>query len=386
MRYTNIIRLHVVMLAACLLVCPLLPARAADDFSGEVKIGKEASEQVAKDSKFIDDPELVKRVEMIGKALAGVATETEVPATYGKPTVAKFDYSFKILDDKEVNAFSLPGGFVYVNKGLIDAVRSDDELAGVISHEIAHIAHHHGMQLMKTQNKQMIGLAAALIAGAAIGAKGDDLGGLAQVISLISMAKLSAYGQEAEFDADRTAVAYLAGTDYNPVGMLTFMEGMARDEMRKPQVDYGIFTTHPPSYQRARELISELDKRGIEINRRLVAKCMRAQAKPIECSDSYAVYIDDAEIVRLASSGGESASTRAQRVAGNLGNALLAGARFHDVKIGGGGQYVVVMNQVVISPTAEDVALAGTPVDQITQSAATAIRKAFIKEVLDQAY
>jgi len=365
-----------------LLACPILPAYAADDLEEEVRIGKEAAEQVAKESKFADDPALVQRVEAIGNAIAKVAVEREVPAAYGKSTLAKFSYSFKIVEDKDVNAFALPGGFIYVNTALLDFVHSDDELAAVVAHEIAHVAHHHAMHSLKVQQRQMLGLAAAVLVGAAAGASSEDLGRLAYMANLINMARLSDYGQEAEFDADKTAVAYLAETKYNPVGMLTFMERLAREEIRKPQSDLGILTTHPRSHKRAFKILGELNKRAIPINRRLVTNYLRVEVKPIEKTQAYSVWIADTEVIRLADSDGERAAARAQRVAEKLGTLLLAGARIHNVKVGGGGQYVVVMDKVLIAPTPEDAKLAGASVDEVVTSAVNAIKKALFQERL----
>lgn len=376
--------LAVALLAGCLLTCPVPAACTTDDLEEEVRIGREAAAEVAKESKFIEDPELVARVETIGSAIAKVAVEQEVPASYGKSAVAKFDYSFRIVDDEEVNAFALPGGFVYVNKGLLDYVQSDDELAGVIAHEIAHVSHHHAMQLLKAQQKQMLGVAAAVLAGAALGGSGSDLGNLAYAASLVSIAKLSSYGQKAESDADTTAVAYLTSTTYNPVGMLTFMERLARDAIRKPQINWGICATHPPAYRRAHDIIGELEKRGIPVNRRLVTKYVHVEVRPVEGLEASSVWVADTEVIRLADAGGERSAARAERVAEKLGNLLLAGARIQDVKVGGGGQYVVVMGEIVISPSAEDSALAGTSISKLTASAANAMKRALLKELLER--
>ena len=374
-------RLWLIILA--LLVA--LPALAAN-FEEEVNAGKKASEEVAKESKFIEDAALLERVRTIGDAIAKVATNTEIKATYGKPTLAKFDYSFKIIDDKDANAFALPGGFVYVNKGLLDYVQSDDELAGVLAHEISHVAHHHGMQLLKTEQKQLTAMALALIVGATAGVDTNTIGELAQAMTLVRIAKLNSYGQDAEIDADRTAVAYLAQTKYNPVGMLTFMERYARDEVRKPQINFGIFATHPPSTERARWIMDEIEKRKIPINRRLVTTYMKVEVKPVPDSAASSVWIGDIEVIRLADSGGEKSSARAQHVADKLGKMLLSGAGLRDVKVGGGSQYVTIMDQVLISPTAEDVALTNTSIAEVVNASATALRKALLQEFLNEKY
>lgn len=366
-------------MAMSLLAYPIAPSRG-DETADEVKIGRQAADQVAKESKFITDPALMARVETIGKALTKIAIEKEVPAQYGKSTVAKFNYTFKIVDDKDVNAFSLPGGFVYVNKGLIDYAQSDDELAGVIAHEIGHVAHHHGMQLMKTQNKEMLALVLATAGAALLGAKGDDLSSLAYFGNLISIAKMSHYGRNAEFDADRTAVQYLAGTSYNPVGMLTFMERMARDESRKPEINYGIFRDHPESYLRAQEITQEIEKLGLPVNRRLVTSYMKVDVKQVTGSSAYSIMIAKTEIVRLADTKAEKASVRAKRVAGILSSLLFAGAELHDVKIGNGGQSVVLMDQTLLAPTPEDAALAGMTIGNVVTSSANALKKSFLYE------
>lgn len=358
----------------------------ADEFADEAKLGKDAAVQVAKDSKFIDDPALVARVNTIGQAIAKVACENEVAATFGKSTVAKFNYTFKIVNDKEINAFSLPGGYVYVNKGLIDYIQSDDELAGVIAHEVAHAAHHHAIQLVKAQQKQMLGVGAAIILGTLIGANGNDLGSLAYAANLVSMAKLSAYGQKAEFDADRTAVDYLSDAGYNASGMLTFMERLASDEIRKPEVTYGIYATHPPSNLRAREIIGEIDKLGLTINRRLVTTYMRVQAKPVDATKAYSVNIGNIQIACIADSSKEKASTRAERVAGKLNDLLIAGATFHDIRTSTDGTSVIVMGETLFTPSTEDAALANASVPQVVNSTAKSIRQALLTELIQGKY
>lgn len=375
-------------LVVCLLLMPALFAWSADTASEEVKIGKEEADRYAADksTKFVEDKALLTRVQTIGDAIAKVANERVVPASYGKSTVNKFDYTFKIVDDKDINAFSLPGGFIYVNKGLVDYAQSDDELAGVIAHEIAHVSHHHAIQLVATQNKQMVGVAGALIVAALSGVKSDELFKLMQLGGLIAVAKTSAYGQKAEFDADRTAVAYMSETKYNPVGMLTFMEKLARDEGSKPEINYGIFATHPRSDKRAHEIVDEIGKRGLPINRRLVTSYTEVLVKPVPDSGAVAVWISKTEVIRLADAGGRKASARADSVAEQLRRALLAGARIRDVRVGGGDRYVTVFGEIVIAPTPEDAALAGITVAQLTNSASNHIKQALMNEMLQQGF
>ncbi len=369
-----------------LLASPMTRVFAADQTDEEVKMGKEAAEQVAKQCKFLKDPALIKRVETIGNVIAKIASEKEVPASYGKSKLAKFDYTFKIVDDPEVNAFALPGGFVYVNKGLLDYIQSDDELAAILAHEISHVAHHHTMQLIKSQTSLQALWMLAILVGVSVHTKSEGMDALTQAMLMIQVAKQSAYSQEAELDADRTGVAYLAEAKYNPVGMLTSMERLARDEVRKPSVNPGIFATHPSSNVRAKAIIEEIQKRGLPINRRLVTTYVSVQTKPVQSPAGMAVYIGETEIIRLADSDGERAQARADKVASKLTSAMVAGAQIRDVKVEGGGQYVTIGGNIMVAPTQADAALQGKTIPDVTQSAANAIRKALLSEMLNEQY
>lgn len=374
------------LLIACLLSLFSLQAFAASETDEEIEMGKTSAAEVTKQSKFIQDPALVKRVETIGNVIAKLAKEKEIPATYGKSKIAKFEYTFKIVDDPEVNAFALPAGYIYVNKGLLDYVQSDDELAGVLAHEVSHVAHHHLMQLIKAQQKENTALALAVLMGVAAGAKGDSLQSIAYALTLIRIAKMSGYSQNAEYDADRTAVCYLAETKYNPVGVLTSMERLARDEARKPQRDYGMFMDHPSSNARAKVIISEIEKRGLPINRRLVTTYVRVQVKPVPDSTASSVCIGDTEIIRLAEEGAEKSSVRAERVASKLTDAMIAGAQMNEVKVNTSGQCVTIKGNTIVAPSAADAALAGKTIPELIASTANAIRKALLSERLNEQY
>lgn len=362
-------------------------ALCADDFKDEIDMGKEGAAEVAKQSKFVTDEALAKRVETIGNAVAKAALEHEVPASYGNSKVAPFKYTFQIVDDKDVNAFSLPGGFIYVNQGLLDYVQSDDELAGVIAHEVAHASHHHVMQLVKEQNKQMLTMAIAVLAGFALGG-GKAAGEMAYGANLVTIAKMSAYGQVAEKDADTTAVEYMSLARYNPVGMLTFMERLARDEVRKPYIDWGIFRTHPPSYDRARTIYDQIEKNGIKVNRRLVTNYLKVTLKPDDEKDpkSVEVLVADMPIVKLADSGGEKAKARAEELAKRLQLAFLAGAQMRDIKMGITGKFVKIKDEIIFEPTQEDADLIGATKQKVAGDAAKALRKVLWQEQLDASY
>jgi len=234
----------------------------------ERKIGKEAADQIAKDktTKFVTDPAIVDRVERIGKEVAKYADEPDLT------------YTFHVIDSTDVNAFSLPGGYIYLNKALVDRCESDDELAGVIGHEMAHAAHHHERQLLSKQKKLDWMTLALVLAGATTGADVSQAALLAQVVTL---ARVNGFGMKFETEADHYAVEYLSKSPYNPVGVLTFMEKLAHDDAFKgtSRMDMGIFQTHPLSKERVQALVDLLNKKGIVIDRRKVTGFLKVTTK-----------------------------------------------------------------------------------------------------------
>ena len=228
----------------------------------EVRIGRENAEENDKHVTLVTDAKLVERVNRVGQEIAGIANTTPIPAKWGSSQLKKFNYSFKIVDEKDVNAYSLPGGFIYVNKGLLDYVHSDDELAGVLAHEVSHALHHHMVTLQHEQNKiqnvLIPALAAILIATKA---QANDIGNAVNGAYLYMTAKSNTYGVKAEEDADHSAILLLTHTHYNPTGLYSFMLRLAADERNRTYGDLGIFRTHPPGNERdasAKELLEEL--------------------------------------------------------------------------------------------------------------------------------
>ncbi|MFN7829658.1 MAG: M48 family metalloprotease, partial [Armatimonadota bacterium] len=247
----------------------------------EIKIGREAHEEMLKSGmKLISDPQLLGRVNAIGSRLAAVANKTVIPATYGTENRTPYTYRFHVVDDKDVNAFALPGGWLYVNKGLLEYVQSDDELAGVLAHEVIHAAHHHILKLQKEQDKLNTQLAIGAIAAILAKVPATDTGNLVTGLQLVALQKVNGYSQQAERDADGAGFELTRLAGFNPVGALTFMERLARDQRNRPEVDLGIFRTHPPEKQRVAALKGKLDAAAISINRRQTTNQLRVTVVP----------------------------------------------------------------------------------------------------------
>ncbi|HEY3284223.1 MAG TPA: M48 family metalloprotease [Armatimonadota bacterium] len=346
------------LLACTLAVAPAALGKTTDN---ERKIGKEGDDEVAKQYRVITSPAYVERVQRIGAEVAKAAASQEPDLTL----------KFTVLDIPDVNAFSLPNGSIYVNKGLIDIVQSDDELAGVLAHEAAHAVRHHLLQLIKKQQRFDISTIAAVLVGAAAGV---NVGEVAQVGSLVSTGRANAFNQTLETEADHYAVDFLQKTHFNPVGMLTFMERLARQDTMSSQglTDYGIFRTHPLSVQRKLALTTLLNQRGITINRRQVMKSLQAQAVETTVKGKLAaqVMLGPNVLLTVADDGDAKAMTRANNIADRLNKVLGPGSNWNSPSVGGPGSTVLLFSGTPVYEVSDaDVALLGSPAKDLAEQA-----------------
>jgi predicted Zn-dependent protease len=201
----------------------------------EAELGATLAAQASKEVRLIDDPAAVGALNEIGRGLAEHADST------GRR------YTFYLVDSPEVNAFAIPGGHVFVNRGLVERADQFAELAGVLGHEIAHVTERHGIeQLEKQQN-------AGLLVGIVYWVLGREPGALEQVAIQGGGAALFAkYGRDAEREADQRAVRTLATAGYDPEGIATFFEELLREQARRPTAVDQWFSTHPTSEERVR--------------------------------------------------------------------------------------------------------------------------------------
>jgi predicted Zn-dependent protease len=267
------------LLASSALVFAQTPEeKHAKELKKDVELGADYVKELEKELKLSKDEAKIERVRRIGAELASAANKAAVPATWGDGRLNTFEYTFKVIDDPDVNAFSVPGGYIYVHSGLLDDVESDDELAGVLAHEVAHAAHRHVITLMKEKSKIDLLTIPALIAAMLSGS--PEVGALATGSQLASIALTSGWSERAELDADRTAFYYLEKTKYNPVGLLTFMERLAfREQKNSPHVEWGIYRTHPPSGKRVSGVMDLLRGASLPIARSKVTTSFRVTSE-----------------------------------------------------------------------------------------------------------
>lgn len=196
--------------------------------SQEIEIGKQASAQIEKQYKLVNDPDLNNIINQMGRTIAQYSARPDLK------------YTFKILDAKDANAVSLPGGWIYVFKGLIDETKGKpDQLAGVIAHEIGHIAarHHADMIGRETYSNLLIGILTK-----------DETSRIAGIFANITLLRWS---RKHEYDADNLGIKYMyESKQYDPQGLINFFNYLLSKEKDKPSQFEKIFQTHPVTGER----------------------------------------------------------------------------------------------------------------------------------------
>lgn len=210
----------------------------------EIQLGRQSHQQILKQYPRYDDERLQRYVNELGQRLAQSSHRSHLK------------FTFTVVDSPDINAFALPGGYVYVTRGIMAYMNSEAELAGVLGHEIGHVTARHGVRQQSAQTLTgLLGMAVA------VGTKGkyNDLIGTA------SQALVSGYGREHELEADRLGSEYLARTGRDPqhmidvVGILKDQEVFDRDvalaEGREPRAYHGLFASHPANDTRLQEVV-----------------------------------------------------------------------------------------------------------------------------------
>jgi len=189
----------------------------------EVNLGRSLARVYEKEYKLVEDVSLQERVRKIGERIVAVCDRKDV------------NYYFKVIDEEDINAVSLPGGFVYVNKGIMDEIDSDDELACVLAHEVGHIvAKHHIKKLQAALGYTFLNVLASQTTS------GDFTSGLSLAMAQI----MTAYSREDELLSDKLGIIYARRAGYNPEAMVSFLEKLKEANKKKIHpINY--FRTHP---------------------------------------------------------------------------------------------------------------------------------------------
>lgn len=197
----------------------------------EIKMGKTYADEIEKSTHFITDPVVTEYVNRVGQNLV-------------KNSDCKVPFTIKVIDSDEVNAFALPGGFFYVNSGLILAADEEAELAGVMAHEIAHVCAHHAMREMTRMNYAQLGTIPLIFMGGWTGY------GLYEAASIGVPITFMKFSREFEGEADYLGVQYMYRAGYDPQAMISFFEKIQALEKRKPGAVAKVFADHPQTPDR----------------------------------------------------------------------------------------------------------------------------------------
>jgi len=215
----------------------------------EIKLGAQTNQQIMQQYQRYDDPDLQAYVQSVGAKLAAISHRSHL------------NFRFTVLDSKEVNAFALPGGYIYITRGLMAYLNSEAELAAVLGHEIGHVTARHAVRQHSATQLAKIGLVlGSVFLPGGYQATGQQLG------NLLGGALLSGYGREHELQSDRLGAEYLACSGYNPQAMLQvirilknqeqFELKLAHAEGRQANVYHGLFASHPDNDTRLQQVIA----------------------------------------------------------------------------------------------------------------------------------
>jgi len=201
----------------------------------EIAMGRELARQVEQEQHLLNDPVITEYVNRVGQNIV-------------RNSDAKVPFTIKVIDSDEINAFALPGGFFYVNSALILAADDEAELAGVMAHEIAHVAARHGTeQESKGQLVNYLAIPLIFVSG--------PVGyGIQQAANLLVPLTFLRFSRGMEEEADYLGVQYLYKTGYDPSAMVTFFEKLQARERAKPGSMSKLFSTHPPTGERIRKV------------------------------------------------------------------------------------------------------------------------------------
>jgi beta-barrel assembly-enhancing protease len=210
----------------------------------EIEMGQQYAAEINRQLPIVDDPAIHRYINDLGHRLQRQPGARDIP------------YTFYVVNSGEINAFAVPGGFIYINRGLIERTENLSELAGVLGHEIGHVEARHSVQMLERLQAAQAGVAVASIL---LGGPPEGLAGAA--VDVGAAAWFASHSREAENEADAIAVRLLPAAGIDPGGIVTFFRKLLDEQQRAPSRVEQWFATHPLTEDRivaTRELIRRL--------------------------------------------------------------------------------------------------------------------------------
>jgi predicted Zn-dependent protease len=229
------------------ITCLLAGCAVSDE--QEVALGRENAQKVSEALPLVTDPRAVGYLTTLGRAIAA------------KTSRGDLEWHFGIINSSEVNAFALPGGFIYVNRGLIDRAQRLDQLAGVLGHEIGHVVERHSVEQMKKTTGANIGVTILCTITSLC-----ESGLSRAAINIAGTALLARYSREDEAEADSQAVVNVVNAGISPAGIPAFFRTLMEERQRNPNVFDTFLGSHPLEESRVRhteQLIAAYDRQRL---------------------------------------------------------------------------------------------------------------------------
>jgi predicted Zn-dependent protease len=252
--HSSLITSFILLLSLVLQGCATNPVTGEQDFvlmseSEEVSLGQKYHQQITLEMPEYNDPALTAYVNEVGQRIAKASH---------RPGLT---FRFTVIDSDTVNAFALPGGYIYITRGILAYLNSEAELAAVLGHEVGHVTARHSV-------RQHSASTATNVAGAILGAT-TGIAGSQDLFNVFGKAMLSGYGREHELESDRLGAQYLARTGYDPQAMIEvigvlknqelFERQRASAEGREARAYHGVFASHPENDRRLQEVVGEAE-------------------------------------------------------------------------------------------------------------------------------
>lgn len=220
----------------------VMTAGCAVSTQQEVQLGQDYAQQINAQLPIVQDAEINRYINVLGDSIAKLSDERQL------------DWHFYVVDSKEVNAFAVPGGFIYVNRGLIERADNLAQLAGVLGHEIAHVTERHSIEQMQKAQTANVGVTLACVL---LKACNDPVSQTA--INVAGGAYFAKHSREAENEADAKAVRYVMRAGIHPSGIPAMFRTLLEERSRRPDGVSAWFSTHPLEEDRIQKTEALID-------------------------------------------------------------------------------------------------------------------------------